>query len=124
MRASTSGGSASQWQVSTPSKLRLSVGLGGVVGSQYSATCLSVRASRRHESGGRGSVACGGVRRSAGAAAAGLEAPAVRAQPQQAGAMKLAAVVLLLVVLYAAALELVPWPDVLPAVPNLNKLRL
>ena len=38
--------------------------------------------------------------------------------------MKLAAVVLLLVVLYAAALELVPWPDVLPAVPNLNKLRL
>ena len=29
---------------------------------------------------------------------------------QQAGAIKLAAVVLLLVVLYAAALELVPWP--------------
>ena len=44
------------------------------------------------------------------AVAAGLEAPAVRAQPQQAGAMKLAAVVLVLVVLYAAALELVPWP--------------
>ena len=48
--------------------------------------------------------------------AAGLEAPAVRAQPRQAGAMKLAAVVLLLVVVYAAALALVPWTDVLPAV--------
>jgi len=44
------------------------------------------------------------------AVAAGLEAPAVRAQPQQAGAMKLPAVVLLLVVVYAVALELVPWP--------------
>ena len=44
--------------------------------------------------------------------AAGLEAPAVRAQPQQAGTVKLAAVVLLLVVLYTAALELVPWPAV------------
>ena len=30
--------------------------------------------------------------------------------------MKLAAVVLVLVVLYAVALELVPWTDVLPAV--------
>ena len=30
--------------------------------------------------------------------------------------MKLAAVALLLVVLYAAALELLPWTDVLPAV--------
>ncbi len=38
--------------------------------------------------------------------------------------MKVAAVVLLLVVVYAVALELVPWTDVLPAVPNLNKLRL
>ncbi len=35
--------------------------------------------------------------------------------------MKLAAVALLLVVLYAVALELVPWTDVLPVVPNLNK---
>ena len=57
----------------------------------------SARASGRtasccHEAGGCGAVACGGVRRSAGA---GLEAPAVRAQPQQAGAMKLAAVALL-----------------------------
>ena len=44
--------------------------------------------------------------------AAGLEAPAVRAQPQQAGTVKLAAVVFVLVVLYTAALELVPWPAV------------
>ena len=35
--------------------------------------------------------------------------------------MKLAAGVLLLVVVYAVALELVPWTDVLPSVPNLNK---
>ncbi len=35
--------------------------------------------------------------------------------------MKLAAVALLLVVVYAVALELVPWTDVLPSVPNLNK---
>ncbi len=34
--------------------------------------------------------------------------------------MKLAAVVLVLVVVYAVALELVPWPAVV-AVPNLNK---
>ena len=34
--------------------------------------------------------------------------------------MKLAAVVLLRVVLYAVALELVPWPAVV-AVPNLDK---
>ncbi len=38
--------------------------------------------------------------------------------------MKLPAVVLLLVVVYAVALELVPWTDVLPVVPNLDKLRL
>ena len=54
------------------------------------------------------------------AKAARLEAPAVRAQPQQAGAMKLAAVALLLVVLYVVAheLDLVsrPWAYVL-AVP-------
>ena len=34
--------------------------------------------------------------------------------------MKLAAVMLLLVVVYAVALELVPWPAVV-AVPNLDK---
>ena len=37
--------------------------------------------------------------------------------------MKLAAVVLLLVVVHAVALELVPWPGVV-AGPNFNKLRL
>ncbi len=35
--------------------------------------------------------------------------------------MTLAAVVLLHVVVYTVALELVPWTDVLPVVPNLNK---
>ena len=35
--------------------------------------------------------------------------------------MKLAAVVLLVVVVYFVASELVPWTDVLPSVPNLNK---
>ncbi len=35
--------------------------------------------------------------------------------------MKLVAAVLLLVVVYAAALELLLWTDVLPSVPNLNK---
>ena len=41
-------------------------------------------AGRRREAGGCGAVACGAVRRSAGAVAAGLEAHAVCAQPQQA----------------------------------------
>ena len=45
-------------------------------------------------------------------AAAGLEAPAVCAQPQQAGAVmagKLAALVFLLVLLWAVYEEVMPW---------------
>jgi hypothetical protein len=44
--ASTSGGSASAWHVSTQQEARESLRFGGAVGNSYSATCQSVSATR------------------------------------------------------------------------------